>query len=439
MSQRTRLITRRRSTAAGVFRTKPLKWVRAVRARAWLLGVSASFVCLVQCGPTEGRLVAVDDDGSAAAPDDLDLGRAGSATSGGSGAEASNQPAAALDLACNFERQSACAGPEQKQRLICESGAWKTGVPCAANENCDRLSGNCAPIIAECTSQVVGFRFCGETGSVKVCGPDRVRLETESCDGACVSGQCMLPGCGDGRVDAGEQCDDGNQSNTDGCTNLCRSPACGDGFQQAGEECDDGNLAAGDLCTNSCKKPKCGDAAVQSGEECDDGNAIDNDATCTNACKKPKCGDNLTQVGEACDDGNTVDTDGCSRTCTVLGCGDAATQANEECDDGNQVSTDLCTVACKKPRCGDSFTQPPEACDDGNTDDQDGCSNDCVTAGCGDGVEQMGEECDDGNTVNTDACTALCTVARCGRQRSFGRRDLRGRQQREQRRLQLGL
>jgi cysteine-rich repeat protein len=394
--------------------------MRAQRARAWLLVISASAIWLVQCGPVEGRLVAVKDDGSAAAPGDVGAGRGGSETSGSGGAgaaSASNQPpppGAAFGIACDVEGQVVCAGPEQKQRLVCEGGSWDTGAPCAANQNCDRPTGDCLPIVAECANQMAGFRFCGETGSVKICGLDRVRLETESCDGTCFAGQCMLPGCGDGRVDAVEQCDDGNQSNIDGCTNLCRSPACGDGFQQSGEECDDGNLVASDLCTNSCRKPECGDAIVQSGEECDDGNAIDNDATCTNTCRKPKCGDEVIQAGEACDDGNTIDADGCSGTCTVLGCGDGAMQANEECDDGNQVNTDLCTVACKKPRCGDSFTQPPEACDDGNSDDQDGCSNDCFESGCGDGVEQMGEECDDGNTVNTDACTALCTAARCG-------------------------
>jgi cysteine-rich repeat protein len=32
---------------------------------------------------------------------------------------------------------------------------------------------------------------------------------------------CTVPACGDGRLDAGEQCDDGNQSNNDGCRSDC--------------------------------------------------------------------------------------------------------------------------------------------------------------------------------------------------------------------------
>ena len=383
----------RRTTGARVLWTKGARGARGLCAA----GLLASLVGLVQCESLEEKLVVVPANGSGAAP--------GSTPS---------PLDAALGEGCAGAGQSACAGAGQPQRLICQGGVWQSAAPCAANQNCDRLTNSCASIVPECVGQVVGHRFCGETGSVKVCGLDLVRLETESCDGSCANGQCLLPGCGNGRVEPGEQCDDGNSSNTDLCTGLCRSPACGDGFQQAGEECDDANKVPNDLCSNTCKKPKCGDGTLQSGEECDDGNAIDNDATCTNSCKKPRCGDKLTQANEACDDGNTVDADACSNSCTVSGCGDGATQANEECDDGNKVSTDLCTAACKKPTCGDSFTQANEACDDGNTDELDGCSSACKTPGCGDNVKQAGEECDDGNTIDTDGCTALCKNPACG-------------------------
>ena len=32
-----------------------------------------------------------------------------------------------------------------------------------------------------------------------------------------------------GRLDGGEQCDDANADETDGCTSLCRIAVCGDG------------------------------------------------------------------------------------------------------------------------------------------------------------------------------------------------------------------
>jgi len=103
------------------------------------------------------------------------------------------------------------------------------------------------------------------------------------------------PYCGDGHVDAGEACDDGNAVNGDGCENDCTvtppPPCCGDGNVDAGEECDDGNTTSGDGCSATCTietppppPPCCGDGNVDAGEECDDGNTTSGDgcsATCT--------------------------------------------------------------------------------------------------------------------------------------------------------------
>ena len=61
------------------------------------------------------------------------------------------------------------------------------------------------------------------------------------------------PVCGDGHVDSGEQCDDGNQVQGDGCENDCTLPRCGNGIVDNGEECDDGNQVNGDGCNNDCR------------------------------------------------------------------------------------------------------------------------------------------------------------------------------------------
>ncbi len=46
--------------------------------------------------------------------------------------------------------------------------------------------------------------------------------------------------CGDGKMDVGEACDDGNTVDTDACTNACLMAKCGDGIVHIGvEECDD--------------------------------------------------------------------------------------------------------------------------------------------------------------------------------------------------------
>jgi len=98
---------------------------------------------------------------------------------------------------------------------------------------------------------------------------------------------------------------------------------CGDGILDAGEECDDGNLVSTDECTATCKNAACGDGIVLMGtEECDDGNAEDGD-DCTNGCTAAVCGDGVLQMGvEACDDGNAVDLDGCTSACEVVTCSD---------------------------------------------------------------------------------------------------------------------
>ncbi|HEY8379365.1 MAG TPA: DUF4215 domain-containing protein [Nannocystis sp.] len=123
----------------------------------------------------------------------------------------------------------------------------------------------------------------------------------------------------------------------------------------------------------------CGDGVTQAGEECDDGNTNDGDG-CSAACAVEKCGDGVIQGDEACDDGNTLDGDGCSAACTVEEkCGDGVKQAGEECDDGNQDDGDACTNACTLAVCGDgSVHVGVEECDDGNQADGDGCSAKCA-------------------------------------------------------------
>jgi cysteine-rich repeat protein len=61
------------------------------------------------------------------------------------------------------------------------------------------------------------------------------------------------PACGNGILDPGEECDDGNAMNSEGCTALCRNARCGDGLLWSGiEECDDGNTFGGDGCSAVC-------------------------------------------------------------------------------------------------------------------------------------------------------------------------------------------
>ena len=262
----------------------------------------------------------------------------------------------------------------------------------------------------------------GTTGVVGVCGDGRVD-PGETCDDGNVMGGDMCPAtcvsssCGDAQIDAmdGEDCDDGNQVDDDACTNACRLPVCGDAVVQAGEQCDDGNMDETDSCLATCVHASCGDGFVQAGEVCDDG--VDNGGymLCNTECSgKRVCGDGKTDPEESCDDGNDVLGDGCDN-CVLASCGDMVVNPGEGCDDGNEVDDDNCTNACQPPACGDNILHPGEQCDDGNAVSTDACTSECQNAKCGDGyVWDEKEGCDDENLINEDACLNSCTPGTCG-------------------------
>lgn len=60
--------------------------------------------------------------------------------------------------------------------------------------------------------------------------------------------------CGSGVRGPGEQCDDGNLANGDGCDATCQIETCGNGLVQAGEQCDDGGIMGGDGCSATCQR-----------------------------------------------------------------------------------------------------------------------------------------------------------------------------------------
>lgn len=106
--------------------------------------------------------------------------------------------------------------------------------------------------------------------------------------------------CGNGVLDAGEACDDGNDEENDRCRSNCVQPKCGDAIVDLGEACDDGNTDETDACTSFCRLTTCGNGALDSGEACDDPNPD----LCTPSCTLPVCGDGfLAPATESCDAG----------------------------------------------------------------------------------------------------------------------------------------
>ena len=97
------------------------------------------------------------------------------------------------------------------------------------------------------------------------------------------------PGCGDGKVDPGEECDDGPlNADTAECTSACKKAHCGDGFVLTDKEkCDNGGYNSDTAaCTAWCNIAYCGDHFIQEGvEECDEGSDNGNNAACSLTCK----------------------------------------------------------------------------------------------------------------------------------------------------------
>src|SRR5688572_3357389 len=182
----------------------------------------------------------------------------------------------------------------------------------------------------------------GETSSTPTGGVPGVGTGGDAgADTGGASGVTLDPRlCGNGDLDAGEECDDGNLNPQDACVECSRA-RCGDGVTQlvpasAAEECDDGNDDEKDGCSRRCLLPVCGNGVSEQGEECDDGNLIESDG-CLVACVLASCGDGIVFLGvEGCDDGNTDDGDECRDTCILTSCGDGQIDGDELCDDRSE-------------------------------------------------------------------------------------------------------
>lgn len=96
--------------------------------------------------------------------------------------------------------------------------------------------------------------------------------------------------CGNGTVDEGESCDDGNLVDCDGCDSDCRpSSTCGNGILCGLETCDDGNTEDGDCCSGSCTFEAAG-TSCEDGDLCTGPDTCDGAGTCSSApAPAPTC------------------------------------------------------------------------------------------------------------------------------------------------------
>jgi cysteine-rich repeat protein len=202
---------------------------------------------------------------------------------------------------------------------------------------------------------------------------------------------------------------------------------CGNGTVDPGEDCDDGNDAAGDGCEPDCRwtctvNPDCSDAAVCNGEEicvlfthtCGPGEPREMGFVCSTeprsiclggSCMTSTCGDGYVDTGggESCEPpGVGSCSDNCRQRCTSdADCEDDGNPCNggEHCDPAEGICVSVEPLDDGTP-CG---TGPGMICIAGN----------CQDSICGDGFVDPGneEDCDDGNGVWGDGCDPDCTLS----------------------------
>ncbi len=293
---------------------------------------------------------------------------------------------------------------------------------------------SCATALAGCADDSMADGGLPDAGDVAMDGGGGADSGMADPDAAGTDGgpgddSGLPPGrCGDGMLNAGEECDDGNRTADDGCDAECLLE-CGDGVLQTGEGCDPG-IAAGDpgACPTDCDDMDPCTADMLSGMDCaveclrapitapadDDmccppgaSAATDNDcvAACGNMVLDPG---EVCDVGSAtdcpssCDDMNTCTTDaltGAAATCDATCANTAITRCRRGASDG------CCPMGCTSATdrdcsatCGNMVLDAGELCENGS-------ATPCPTS------------CDDGMACTADAlvgsaaaCTAQCTT-----------------------------
>ena len=362
---------------------------------------------------------------------------------------------------CTHDGATACSSNAECQ--ICSHDG---STVCSTDSDCDALSPgslcecgtstcsiptNSFPVTFDWTPTVTN---AAQTYFVKVTFTDPDFTVPGPLDYLC-GFEIRVPGCGDGIIDPGEECDGAAGGPCPGSClppgdpNECTCPTCGDNaINVTGEQCDgsDDSACPGN-CLSNCICAVCGDGSTNTPtEECDgaDDSACSTPGACyppgdLNRCTCAVCGDDRIHpgLGETVTAVPTMPARACvgppgdPEQCTCPVCGDNVLDTGEQCDGSADAA---CPNACRPPSdispctcavCGDDRVDPGEQCDGTGLGIFGPCPGECQPSGgpneclcpiCGDSVVNLpGEQCDGiDDTACPGSCLASCTCAICG-------------------------
>ena len=194
----------------------------------------------------------------------------------------------------------------------------------------------------------------------------------------------LPPGvCGDGELNAGEECDDGELNSDvfpDACRTDCRFASCGDGILDEFELCDDGNDEENDECSNDCLRPAipctpC-TASVECGRSIDQCSRLLDGAFCTIACSLDGC-----PAGTRCSPVGTTSGGTAEQCVPEL---DVCSGCFDQDSDGYGIGLECLGFDCndENPRINPGAT---EVCndidDDCDLENDEGCPPDLIVDG----------------------------------------------------------
>ena len=391
------------------------------------------------------------------------------------------QDGAETDIDCGGGTCMPCAA----QRTCQMTSDCVSGLECAVSNTCELPVDMCLNGVRDgdesdvdcggsCAVKCVAGQMCASAldceAGLGCDGTNHCVMPPAHCTNSVLDGDESDVDCGGSCVTCGflAKCNDNSDCATGACDRAqslrCENPdICGNGVVDAGESCDDGQIVSGDMCASNCLVENWGICGVHS--ECDSGfcggDGLCHPATCNDGIKNGlelnidcgggecaycgcssdiecgievcdrrgslacepanSCGNGRLDAGEACDDGNIQGGDMCSSTCLLeeLGvCG-----VGTDCQSGYCGSDNLCRPA----HCNDSMLSGDESASDcgGSCDTRCGagavCNNDgdCIGYVCTGSVceaDHCGNGMMDGDEVGADcggSCSKTCVSYDC--------------------------